>query len=555
MSNAAPALLQSELVLGRYRPLRPLGSGGSGSVWLARDEQNGLDVALKIVPREGKAASRAEREAEAAARLRHPACQRAYGFGRDSQHVYIAYEYVPGRTFREAMRSGELDDDSAIEASIQILDGLAHAHGRGIVHRDVKPSNVLLADGTRRLRARARLRPRADPRSGDADGRGRRARDARLHLARTARRRGDDRGCGHLGRRRDAVGGPRRAATVLAQSSLLETARAIGAGPAAAGVDARPTWAPVATAVGRALDLDLSRRPDGRDARPALCGWPGGNDDGKGSRQDARRCRRPLRDSCPWRSSAVFTLWTAWGDPRHDGMACSGWPHSRSGAAYIHPRLGLAFALAVPILPLGNFALGAAMLYAAVAICLLVVCWRDSEHGLLFTLGPLLAPISALGLLPLAGLAVRAPVRRAILVGAGVPRGRRRSRPSAGAAALRRLGTAGSRSSGERGSGRRRCGSLGRPGRPPGSPGRDPCPCRCRCPPASGPCSWALGGRLARQRLPRSRFTGGPGGRRSSSRGCCLGDLCCGFCPLASSAGDFPADGLTRNGTKDRGPF
>ena len=147
MSNAAPALVQSDLVLGRYRPLRPLGSGGSGSVWLARDEQNGLDVALKIVPREGKAASRAEREAEAAARLRHPACQRAYGFGRDSQHVYIAYEYVPGRTFREALRSGELVDADAVEASTQVLEALAHAHARGIVHRDVKPSNVLLAEG------------------------------------------------------------------------------------------------------------------------------------------------------------------------------------------------------------------------------------------------------------------------------------------------------------------------------------------------------------------------------------------------------------------------
>ncbi|MGD0712637.1 MAG: serine/threonine-protein kinase, partial [Gaiellaceae bacterium] len=149
MPNAALALEGSGLVLNRYRPLKPLGSGGSGSVWLARDEQTGLEVALKIVAREGKAAARAEREAAAAARLRHPSCLRAYAFARDSRHVYIAYEFVPGQTFREALRAGELGDREAIEACAQICDGLAHAHAAGILHRDVKPSNVLLAEGER----------------------------------------------------------------------------------------------------------------------------------------------------------------------------------------------------------------------------------------------------------------------------------------------------------------------------------------------------------------------------------------------------------------------
>src|SRR5436853_7713180 len=115
MSTAALALENAGRVLDRYRPLKPLGSGGSGSVWLARDEQPGLDVALKIVAREGKAAARAEREAAAAARLRHPSCLRAYAFARDSRHVYIAYEFVPGQTFREALRAGELNDSRAIE--------------------------------------------------------------------------------------------------------------------------------------------------------------------------------------------------------------------------------------------------------------------------------------------------------------------------------------------------------------------------------------------------------------------------------------------------------
>ena len=92
MSSAAPG----SLVLNRYLPVRPLGSGGSGSVWLAREVESGRDVALKIVPREGTAGSRAEREAAAAARLRHPRCLRAHALARDAGHVYIVYEYVAG---------------------------------------------------------------------------------------------------------------------------------------------------------------------------------------------------------------------------------------------------------------------------------------------------------------------------------------------------------------------------------------------------------------------------------------------------------------------------
>jgi hypothetical protein len=118
--------------------------------------------------------------------------------------------------------------------------------------------------------------------------------------------------------------------------------------------------------------------------------------------------------------AAVFTLWTALALPFYP----SGWPFAlaalAAGATFWRPRLGLAFTLVVPILPLGNFALGAAVLYVALATCLLVVCWRESRHGLLFVLGPLLAPLAALGLLPLAALTIRSPVRRGLLVAAGV---------------------------------------------------------------------------------------------------------------------------------------
>jgi hypothetical protein len=418
VSNAAPALVQSELVLGRYRPLRPLGSGGSGSVWLARDEQNGLDVALKIVPREGKAASRAEREAEAAARLRHPSCQRAYGFGRDSQHVYIAYEYVPGRTFREALRSGELDDNSAIEACAQILEGLAHAHERGIVHRDVKPSNVLLAEGK------------------DVSVRVLDFGLAQIQQAETLTAQGDVPGTlAYIAPERLAGKLTTEAADVWAvglmlwealagrhpfwRSSLLETARAIESGPPLLETVRPDLPKPLLAAVDRALDLDPARRPSAAALAQSV--------------RLAARKRRVRKGGgqtlavpavvprlVPAVLAATVAGWSAWALP----FFPTGWPFGlaalAAAASVVNARVGLAFALAVPILPLANLALGVAALYVLVALALLAVMWREPERGLLFSLGAFLAPIAALGLFPLAVLAVRSPVRRAVQAAAAV---------------------------------------------------------------------------------------------------------------------------------------
>ena len=98
--------------------------------------------------------------------------------------------------------------------------------------------------------------------------------------------------------------------------------------------------------------------------------------------------------------------WSAWALP----FFPTGWPFGLAALAaavsIVNTRLGLAFALGVPILPLGNLALGAAALYALVALALLAAMWREPERGLLFSLGALLAPIAGLGLFPLADGAI-----------------------------------------------------------------------------------------------------------------------------------------------------
>jgi serine/threonine-protein kinase len=136
---------------GRYRLERPLGHGGMATVYLAHDEELHRPVAIKLLAEHlaGDAAFRKRflREARLAARLSHPNVVSVYDAGEaEDGRPFIVMEHVPGTTLAEL---GQIAPERAVELAIQACHGLAHAHAAGLVHRDVKPQNLLLReDGT-----------------------------------------------------------------------------------------------------------------------------------------------------------------------------------------------------------------------------------------------------------------------------------------------------------------------------------------------------------------------------------------------------------------------
>ncbi|HWD84427.1 MAG TPA: serine/threonine-protein kinase [Solirubrobacteraceae bacterium] len=140
---AAPTV-PPELVLGRYRLIKRLGSGAFGSVYAGRDERLDRDVAVKLLPRERIVGGRFEREARAAARLSHPAIVTLYEAAVDDDGAYLVSELVRGRTLDEVLSSGRLSDRDILAVGISVCEALEHAHEQGVIHRDVKPSNVLI---------------------------------------------------------------------------------------------------------------------------------------------------------------------------------------------------------------------------------------------------------------------------------------------------------------------------------------------------------------------------------------------------------------------------
>ena len=138
------------VVLRRYRLVERLGAGGFGVVWLAEDQRLGRAVAVKRIPMHDAAtAARAEREGLVAAQLGHPGIVALFEAGRDEDAVYLVSELVRGRPLAELMADGALSDRDVVQVGVALCDALAHAHARGVVHRDVKPGNVLVPESSR----------------------------------------------------------------------------------------------------------------------------------------------------------------------------------------------------------------------------------------------------------------------------------------------------------------------------------------------------------------------------------------------------------------------
>ncbi len=140
------------VIMSRFKVRERLGSGGFGTVYRAWDERLERDVAVKVIDLGGQPVERVMREAQAVARLNHPSVLTLYELGEDGRSAYLVSELIDGATLTEMQRQGLLSDRDVGEAAADLSDALEHAHSRGVVHRDIKPQNVLLAADDRRAK-------------------------------------------------------------------------------------------------------------------------------------------------------------------------------------------------------------------------------------------------------------------------------------------------------------------------------------------------------------------------------------------------------------------
>ena len=134
--------------LGPYEILAPIGAGGMGEVYKARDTRLDRTVALKVLPpalaADPEFRARFEREAKSISALNHPHICTLYDVGSQNGTDFLVMEYLEGETLAARLAKGSLPADHALEYAMQIADALDKAHRQGIVHRDLKPANVFL---------------------------------------------------------------------------------------------------------------------------------------------------------------------------------------------------------------------------------------------------------------------------------------------------------------------------------------------------------------------------------------------------------------------------
>jgi eukaryotic-like serine/threonine-protein kinase len=134
--------------LGPYEIVAPLGAGGMGEVYRARDTRLGREVAIKVLPPEARedreARERFRREALALSRLNHPNIEMVLDLGEEGGVDYLVLEFVPGETLTTRLGRGRVPEREAAEIGAQVAEALAEAHDRGVLHRDLKPSNIMV---------------------------------------------------------------------------------------------------------------------------------------------------------------------------------------------------------------------------------------------------------------------------------------------------------------------------------------------------------------------------------------------------------------------------